>query len=46
MAAKQATDEMARACSTNGSKTNAYTILGNPEGKRLLGKPRRRWVAI
>jgi hypothetical protein len=23
---------------------NAYNILdGNPEGKRLLGKPRRRW---
>jgi hypothetical protein len=24
---------------------NAYRILvGKPEGKRLLGKPRRRWV--
>jgi hypothetical protein len=24
---------------------NAYRILvGNPEGKRLLGRPRRRWV--
>jgi hypothetical protein len=36
---------MGRACSTNGDKRNAYRILvGNPEGKRPLGKPRRRWV--
>jgi hypothetical protein len=28
-----------------GEKRNAYTILvGKPEGKRLLGRPRRRWV--
>jgi hypothetical protein len=28
-----------------GEKRYAYRILvGNPEGKRLLGKPRRRWV--
>jgi hypothetical protein len=28
-----------------GEKTNAYRILvGKPEGKRLLGTPRRRWV--
>jgi hypothetical protein len=28
-----------------GEKTNAYSILvGNPEGKRPLGRPRRRWV--
>jgi hypothetical protein len=28
-----------------GKKRNAYRILvGNPEGKRLLGRPRRRWV--
>jgi hypothetical protein len=27
-----------------GEKRNAYGILvGNPEGKRLLGRPRRRW---
>jgi hypothetical protein len=27
------------------AKTNAYGILvGNPEGKRPLGRPRRRWV--
>jgi hypothetical protein len=32
-------------CSTNGEKRNAYTILaGKPEGKRPLGRPRRRWV--
>jgi hypothetical protein len=30
-----------------GKKRNAYRILvGNPEGKRLLGRPRRRWVEI
>jgi hypothetical protein len=34
-----------RACSTNGEKRDAYRILvGNPEGKRPLGTPRRRWV--
>jgi hypothetical protein len=28
-----------------GEKRNAYGILvGNPEGKRPLGRPRRRWV--
>jgi hypothetical protein len=28
-----------------GKKRNAYRILvGNPEGKRPLGRPRRRWV--
>jgi hypothetical protein len=28
-----------------GTKRNAYRILvGNPEGKRSLGRPRRRWV--
>jgi hypothetical protein len=36
---------MDRACSTNGEKRNAYRILvGKPEGKRPLGRPRRRWV--
>jgi hypothetical protein len=36
---------MGRACSTNGEKRNAYRILvGMPEGKRPLGRPRRRWL--
>jgi hypothetical protein len=36
---------MGRACSTNAAKRNAYRILvGKPEGKRPLGRPRRRWV--
>jgi hypothetical protein len=36
---------MGRVCSTNWSKRNAYKILvGKPEGKRPLGRPRRRWV--
>jgi hypothetical protein len=34
---------MGRACSTNGEKRNAYRILvGKLEGKRQLGRPRRR----
>jgi hypothetical protein len=37
-------DEMGRACSTRGAKRKAYRILvGKPEGKRPLGRPRRRW---
>jgi hypothetical protein len=36
---------LGRACSINGEKMNAYRILvGEPEGKRPLGKPRRRWM--
>jgi hypothetical protein len=36
---------MGRACSTNGEKRNACIILvGKTEGKRPLGRPRRRWV--
>jgi hypothetical protein len=36
---------MGRVCSTNEANRNAYRILvGRPEGKRQLGKPRRRWV--
>jgi hypothetical protein len=38
-------DEMCRACSTNGEKRNAHRILvGKPEAKRPLGRPRRSWV--
>jgi hypothetical protein len=36
---------MGRACSTNGAKRNAYRLLvGKPEGKRPLGRPRCRLV--
>jgi hypothetical protein len=36
---------MGRACSTNGETRNAYRILvGKPEGKSPLGRPRHRWV--
>jgi hypothetical protein len=38
---------MGRECGTNGEKRNAYSILvGKPEGKRPLGRRRRRWVDI
>jgi hypothetical protein len=33
------------AYSTNGEKRNAYRLLvGKPEGRLPLGRPRRRWV--
>jgi hypothetical protein len=36
---------MGGACSTNGDKKNEYRLLvRKPEGKRPLGRPRRRWV--
>jgi hypothetical protein len=36
--------EMGRACSINGEKRDAYRIsVVTPEGKRPLGRPRRRW---
>jgi hypothetical protein len=32
-------------CSTNGEKRNAYRLLvGKPDGKRPLRRPRRRWA--
>jgi hypothetical protein len=35
---------MGRECSTNGEKMNAYRILaGKVEGKRPVGRHRRRW---
>jgi hypothetical protein len=38
-------DEMEKACSTNWVNTNAYRLLvGKPEGKRQLRRPRSRWV--
>jgi hypothetical protein len=36
---------LARHVAQMGEKRNAYRILvGKPEGKRQLGRPRRRWV--
>jgi hypothetical protein len=36
---------MGRASSTNGKTMNAYRIMvGKPDGKRPLGRPRRSWV--
>jgi hypothetical protein len=35
----------ARHVARMGEKRNAYRLLvGNPEGKRPLGRPRRRWL--
>jgi hypothetical protein len=36
---------MGRHAARMGARRNAYSILvGKPEGKRPLGRPRRRWV--
>jgi hypothetical protein len=36
---------MGKPCSNNGVKKNACRILeGNPEGKKPLGRPRRKLV--
>jgi hypothetical protein len=36
---------MGWACSTNEENRNAYMLLvGKPEGRRPLGRPRRRWL--
>jgi hypothetical protein len=36
---------LARHVARMGEKRNAYRLLeGKPEGKRPLGRPRRRWV--
>ena len=35
---------MGGACSTYGERKGLYRVLvGKPEGKRPLGRPRRRW---
>jgi len=35
---------MGRACSTCGGERGLYRVLvGKPEGKRALGRPRSRW---
>jgi hypothetical protein len=37
-------DEMGRACGAHGEVRGAYNILvGRPDGRRPLGRPRRRW---
>jgi hypothetical protein len=38
---------MGRACNTYGERRGAYRVLmGKPEGRRSLGRPRRRWEDI
>jgi hypothetical protein len=38
---------MGGSCSTNTGEEERYTLLvGKPEGRRPLGRPRRRWVNI
>jgi hypothetical protein len=40
----EAQDEMGEVCSTMGEKRGAYRILvGRPERRRPLRRPRRRW---
>jgi hypothetical protein len=35
---------MGGACSSDGERRGVYRVLvGKPEGKRPLGRPRRRW---
>jgi hypothetical protein len=37
-------NEMGGTCSAYGERTGVYRVLvGKPEGKRLLGRPRRTW---
>jgi hypothetical protein len=37
-------EKMGWACSTYGGRERCYSVLvGKPEGKRPLGRPRRRW---
>jgi hypothetical protein len=37
-------EEMGRTGSIHGENRNAYrTLVGKPEGKRPLGRPRHRW---
>ena len=39
-------NEMGGTCSTHGEMRGAYSVLmGKPEGKRPLGRPRRAWEA-
>jgi hypothetical protein len=36
---------MGRACNMNGEMNACRVLVGKPEGKRVLGRPRRRWGA-
>jgi hypothetical protein len=37
-------NEFGGTCSTTGKRRGVYRVLmGKPEGKRPLGRPRRRW---
>jgi hypothetical protein len=36
-------NEMGGACSTYGGRGLYKVLVGNPEGKRPLGRPKRRW---
>jgi hypothetical protein len=39
--------EMSRTCSTCWERSGAYRVfVGKPEGRRLLGRPRRSWKDI
>jgi hypothetical protein len=33
-----------RTCGRNGEKNVYRLLVGKPEGKRPLGRPRRRWI--
>jgi hypothetical protein len=35
---------MGGSCSTNGERNLYMLLVGKPEGRRRLGRPRRRWV--
>ena len=35
---------MGRACGAYGGDRVVHRVLGKPDGKRPLGRPRRRWV--
>jgi hypothetical protein len=38
---------MGGACSADGGEIDVYRVMvGKPEGKRPLGRPRRRWEDI
>jgi hypothetical protein len=36
-------DEVGGTCGTHGRGERVFFFVGRPEGKRQLGRPRRRW---